>query len=321
MPSTKDLLRYYDDCRLCPRDCGANRNLGERGFCGESAGLRLAAAGLHFGEEPPITGAGGSGTIFVTGCNLRCSFCQNYQISQAGLGSEVTPAGFADICLQLQNAGAENINIVTGSHAVPGIIAGLEAAKAGGLRIPVLWNCSSYENAGTLALLNPHIDTYLPDLKTLNPDTAGTLFAAPDYPEKASAALEYLLSTGKPLLIRHLVLPGLLEDTREVLRWFAEKAAGRAQLSVMTQYTPVNRKLNTGMRLAPRYVNESEYAAVLAMLEEFGIEDGFYQELETGSDWTNRPTERNHFSFLTLYSHFQLPPHNFVPKDPKVTVK
>jgi putative pyruvate formate lyase activating enzyme len=281
---------------MCPRACGTDRIAGNVGFCGEGAGLRLAFAGLHRGEEPPLSGKGGSGTIFVSGCNLGCAFCQNWQISTGGgdkrLGRAVSPEEFTALCLELQNRGAENINIVTGSHAVPAIAQCLSAAKTAGLRLPVLWNSSGYENPETLELLDGHIDTWLPDLKTLDSDLAARFFNAPDYPTAAARAILWMMRH-RPggVIIRHLILPGYLESTRAVLRWFADNANGHhgpAQLSLMTQYTPIE-----GDKHAPgRFLDKREYATVLGWLEEFGIEDGFCQELVTGNDWLpdfNRP--------------------------------
>jgi putative pyruvate formate lyase activating enzyme len=303
---------FYSKCLLCPRNCAVDRNAGERGFCGETAELRVASASIHRGEEPPVTGAGGSGTIFISGCNLGCVFCQNYQISKkkSGLcmGRAVDTGEFAEICLALQKLGAENINIVTGSHAAPAIAKGLILAKERGLAIPVLWNSSGYEGMETLEILKDLIDVYLPDLKTLDPGIAGRFFYAPDYPSSAKRAILKMMEY-RPLgfgpgrgaagvmrsgvMIRHLVLPGCLEAAKEVLRWVADNGAGRALLSVMTQYTP----LKTAAKGAPgRYVSEKEYDAVLRWLEEFGIDDGFCQEPASGSEWLPDFTRTNPFS-------------------------
>jgi putative pyruvate formate lyase activating enzyme len=276
-------MSIYASCALCPRKCGVNRAAGERGFCGETSELRLAAASLHRGEEPPVTGQGGSGTVFVTGCNLGCAFCQNYQLSREGMGRAVTDGEFAAICLALQKQGAENINLVTGSHAVPALVRCVAAARQRGLALPVLWNSSAYESAETLALLRDTADGYLPDLKTLDRDIAARYFRAPDYPETAAAAI-LQMAEHRPgaVLVRHLVLPGHLEATRETLRWFAGHVRGRAQLSLMTQFTPVK----AGTAAIPhRGVSQSEYDTVLGWLGEFGIDDGFCQELAAGSDW------------------------------------
>jgi len=291
----------YKNCLLCPRRCGVNREEGQRGFCGETAVLRLAFAGIHRGEEPPITGAGGSGTIFVSGCNLGCTFCQNYQISKEGIGRAVSREEFAGICLDLQKHGAENINIVTGSHAAEALALGIIAARKIGLSIPVLWNSSGYEGLEILDILNNVVDVYLPDLKTLDSEIAARFFNAPNYGEYAAAAIlkmiEYrqLCLNEKMLsgvMVRHLVIPGFLESTRQVLAWFAQNCKGRALLSLMTQYTPVGQDAKT----PERYISEDEYNSVLSMLDEYGIDDGFCQELVTGSDWLPDFTQANPFS-------------------------
>jgi putative pyruvate formate lyase activating enzyme len=208
------------------------------------------------------------------------------------MGRVVETEEFARICLALQERGAENINIVTGSHAIPAIAGGLDAARAAGLRIPALWNTSSYESLEALELLRDRVDMYLPDLKTLDLELAAEFFGAPDYPQTAGAAILKMMEF-RPgqVFVRHLILPGYLQSTRKVLGWFAECCRGKARLSLMSQYTPV---LPTGQSVAPvpgqsgapgRFLNEEEYQTVLGWLEEFGIEDGFYQELSPGSDW------------------------------------
>jgi putative pyruvate formate lyase activating enzyme len=309
----------YETCALCGRACGINRTEGRKGFCGETDELRIAVASIHRGEEPPVTGWGGSGTVFITGCTLRCSFCQNYQISRDGMGAPVDAALFADICRELQARGAENINIVTGSHAVEGIAAGLAEARKRGLAIPALWNSSAYETVDAIDAAADQIQVYLPDLKTLDSAVAARYFHAPDYPEAATAAilrmaelrpLRYAPARGprpegadeddRPevlvsgVAVRHLVLPGHLEDTRRVLRWFADHLAGRALISLMTQYTPV-RSID-GADMPERFVDEGEYESVLGMLEDFGIEDGFYQELVASDDWLPDFRKTNPFS-------------------------
>lgn len=321
-----DFSGFYDSCNLCPRNCGVNRYCG-CGFCGEGAELRLACASIHRGEEPPITGTGGSGTIFVSGCNLGCVFCQNHQISRPALlrsglaargaeqplGRAVSIEEFVMICRTLQKAGAENINIVTGSHAIPALAAGIDAARSAGVYIPVLWNTSSYETVQALELLRGRIGIFLPDLKTLNVDIAKRFFNAPDYPAAAEAAIRTMMdmaadSTGPGtaadrVIIRHLILPGFLDSTRQVLNWFADNARGRALLSIMTQWTPpagagfdsgVQKDMPAGIPSC--YVSMAEYETVLAWLDEFGIEDGYCQELVTGSDWLPDFSRLNPFS-------------------------
>ncbi|MCL2196099.1 MAG: radical SAM protein [Treponema sp.] len=291
------MLDLYKSCKLCPRNCGINRLKGEIGYCGETPDLRIGAAVIHKGEEPPLTGKGGSGTIFISGCNLGCAFCQNYQLSKGGqvsqtsLGRTVSPEEFAKICVLLEKNGAENINIVTGSHAVPGIIEGFKEAKKQGLSLPILWNSSGYDSREALELLSDYIDIYLPDLKTLDSALAQKFFNAPDYPETAKAAILKMLGilekkslhdAREKIIIRHLVLPGFLESTRSVLKWFADNIKDRALLSLMTQYTPIP---NREREMPNRYLTEKEYKNVLKWLEEFEINDGFCQELVTGSDW------------------------------------
>jgi len=306
-----DISALYQNCRLCPRACGVDRLAGADGFCGESSQLRLAFAGLHRGEEPPLSGTGGSGTVFVSGCNLGCVFCQNWQISGGGqtdkhsgqrqgqhLGRAVSTDEFTAICLELQKRGAENINIVTGSHAVPAIVQGISAAKTAGLSIPVLWNSSGYESLETLELLDGHIDTYMPDLKTLDSNLAARFFNAPDYPQAASQAILWMIRHRQQpshVIIRHLILPGYLESTRAVLRWFADNAQGSALLSLMSQYTPITETNKRG-HSPGRFLSKQEYETVLGWLGELGIEDGFCQELLTGSDWLPDFNRFNPFS-------------------------
>jgi putative pyruvate formate lyase activating enzyme len=226
----------------------------------------------------------------VSGCNLRCVFCQNAQISQNGMGRPVDAAEFSAICLALQKRGAENINIVTGSHAVPAIAEGMTRARRDSVAIPCLWNSSAYEKGETLELLRGTVDMFLPDLKTLDKNIAARFFNAPDYPFHAENAVRKMMEMAgdkNKVIIRHLVLPGLPESTREVLRWFARNASGRATLSLMTQYTPVPARSGSQNKPAApeRFLNQPEYETALAWLDEFGIEDGFYQELETSGDW------------------------------------
>ena len=294
-----NILDLYKNCPLCPRNCGVDR-FSEKGRCGETAELRLAFAGLHSGEEPPLSGSNGSGTIFVSGCNMGCPLCQNWQISSGGvlapLGRSVSTEEFASICCALQDKGAENINIVTGSHAVPAIVQGVCAAQSAGLSIPVLWNSSGYDGIESLELLHEHIAIWLPDLKTLDNDLAARLFNAADYPQAAVKAIEWMTHNNPhKVIVRHLILPGHLESTRSVLRWFADTIAGSAQLSLMSQYTQIGKNNETypGPR---RFLNEREYETVLGWLSEFGIEKGFCQDLVTGDDWLPDFTRANPFA-------------------------
>jgi len=278
-------MNYYKNCLLCPRNCGVERLADlqrgfrqKKGYCGESAQLRIASADLHFGEEKPITGRGGSGTIFISGCSLGCIFCQNHDISQGNpsFGKVISISDFADICLKLELKGAENINIVTGSHAVPTIIEGIKTAKKMGLQLPVIWNSSAYEKTETLDLLKGYIDIFLPDLKTLDSLIAHKLFNAPDYPEIAAAAILKMTEMCERVIIRHLILPGLLESTRSVLHWISQNVKDRVTLSLMNQYYPAGK--NPYVKDMPkRRLTKDEYDTSICWLKEFGIEDVLVQ--------------------------------------------
>ncbi len=302
----------YRNCRQCPRNCGADRTGGKKGLCGESAALRAAAACLHFGEEPLLTVFGGSGTIFFTGCTLRCSFCQNYQISQQGMGREISTDEFAGICLKLQEAGAENINLVTGSHHIPAIAKGLAAAKEAGLSIPVAWNSSAYESPESLMLLKGLVDIWLPDLKTLNPMMSKSLFGAEDYPAAAKKAIRTMLSLSplsirevsrggetkekmlSGVIIRHLFLPGRMDDTVLVLDYLKAHADGRACISLMSQYTPVpfeggaaelETRRTSLAAFQNRLVSTDEDARLRELIDSYCFEYLFYQDLSDDTSW------------------------------------
>ena len=351
-----DSLELYRQCRQCPRKCGADRTVmpvvecpqsgcidtasglvnhrSSPGFCHEPADLRIAFAGLHFGEEPLVTVFGGSGTIFFTGCTLRCAFCQNYQISQNGYGRAVDKAEFTDICLRLQAAGAENINLVTGSHHIPRIAEYLRAARDAGVTIPFCWNSSAYENVEMLELLKGLVTIWLPDLKTLDSAFAKKLFAAPDYPQVASAAIKWMIENnpleisqipeppnakpaewaepGQPrdkmmsgVIIRHLFMPGHFAETADVLAWLKENADGRAIISLMNQYTPVPFEESADKlqarraalsNLENRLVTPEEDADIRDLIEAYDFEYLFYQELTDDTSWLPDFTRAQPFS-------------------------
>ncbi len=287
-------MQTYENCTLCGRVCRIDRSKGQRGFCGESNTMRIACAVVHFGEEPPVTGKNGSGTVFFSGCTLGCAFCQNWQISQGGVGREVSVSEFADICLMLQAKKAENINLVTPTHFIPSIAEGLKLAKERGLLIPVLWNTSGFEKVESLTIVHPYVDVYLPDLKTLDAAEARRLFQTSLYPKYATESLLFLAAE-RPLLIengsikrgvivRHLALPDNLESSYRVIDWFAEHLKGRAILSLMMQYTPVKAPRCSAV-IPDRFVNENEYESLVERLDACGIEDGFCQYLNPDDDW------------------------------------
>jgi putative pyruvate formate lyase activating enzyme len=264
--------------------------------------MRLAWAGIHRGEEPPLTASGGSGAMFFTGCTLRCAFCQNHQISRCGMGRKIDLREFSEIALRLQAMGTENLNLITATQFIPSIVAGVAMARERGLKMPVLWNSSGYESPAALDALSGTVSVWLPDLKTLEPETARSFFGSADYPERATAAIKRMAAMGgveiadgrmrRGTIVRHLVLPGRLEESRAVFAWFAENLGGRALISVMTQYTPIlampgpgSEKISGAITAPDRFVDTEEYESIMEMLEEYGLEGGFYQELETGSDW------------------------------------
>lgn len=298
----------YKSCVQCPRKCGINRSE-KCAFCGESDELRIALACLHFGEEPLITVKGGSGTIFVTGCTLRCSFCQNYQISQQGMGRVVAKEEFIKICLELQELGAENINIVTGSHQIPLLAEYIKSAKSSGLEIPVAWNSSGYESVESLELLKGAVDIWLPDFKTLNPLMSKELFAAEDYPSVAKKAIRWMIENTETeirdedsdhpkmmsgVIIRHLVLPGRIDDSVLALEWLKKHADGRACISLMSQYTPVpfkgdekelewrNKSLGAFQN---RLINSEEDKTLRDLIDSYDFEYLFYQDLSDDDSW------------------------------------
>jgi putative pyruvate formate lyase activating enzyme len=280
----------YADCAFCPRRCRVDR-FRERGVCGEGPRIRAAAAVLHYGEEPPLVGEGGSGALFLTGCTLRCSYCQNRQISAQGTGLELSVEECAGLALELQSRGAASFNLVSGTPFLPSLIEAVQLARERGLKIPVVWNSSGYELPEAVDALAEAVDIFLPDMKSLRPAITGRFSAARDYPEHARRAIDRMARC-KPLryagervlegtIVRHLVLPGLLEQSREVLEWFAETHARRALLSLMVQYgVPEEPGSSHGGPGGPqnRPLRDQEYAQLLDWLEELGIEEGYIQE-------------------------------------------
>ena len=278
----------YHSCRLCPRACGVDRTAA-RGFCGCSDAAHVARAGLHFGEEPPISGSRGSGTIFFCGCTLRCPFCQNHRISRDGdAGRAVTAAELAELMLDLQARGAHNINLVTATHYLPTVVAALDLARAD-LHIPILYNCGGYESTETVRALDGYVDVWLPDLKYGTAEAAQACSAPADYPEVALAAIAQMAAqAGAPqfapdgtivrgVIVRHLVLPGGRRDSIVALKRLAEVIDPAAiRLSLMRQYTPP-----AALALAPplnRTLTTFEYDSVLRAAGAF---DGYVQSAES----------------------------------------
>ena len=291
-------------CQLCPRACGVDRAAGERGVCGAQGELVVARAALHMWEEPPISGSRGSGTVFFSNCPLRCVYCQNQVIADGRAGVPVTVDEVADMCLDLQQQGALNVNFVTPTHYSPHIRAAVARARAHGLALPVVWNTSGYETVQAVRDNVGTVDVYLTDFKYCSSGLARRYSAAPDYPEVAMAALEEMVRCvgapegdevdGRPRLtrgvvVRHLMLPGALEDSKRVVRMLHERYGSSIRLSIMNQYTPVladaaasgdawaGHVLERYPELARR-VPDEEYERLLDYADEIGVEDYFWQE-------------------------------------------
>jgi putative pyruvate formate lyase activating enzyme len=242
------------ECDICPRRCRVNRKGGERGVCRVGGNAAVASFGPHFGEEAPLVGNNGSGTVFFSGCNLRCVFCQNYEISH-GEGSEVSAGSLAGIFLSIQRMGCHNLNLVTPTHVTPQIVEALSLASSGGLSIPVVYNCGGYESVDTLQVLEGVVDIYMPDVKFLDAEPAGRYCDAPDYPEVVRAALTEMDRQVGPLsldphgialrgvLVRHLVMPGEASTTRRVIDFLADEIGKDTYLNLMHQYRPCGRAL------------------------------------------------------------------------------
>lgn len=280
-------------CEICPRKCGADRSTA-RGACGETNTLRIARAAPHMWEEPPISGEKGSGTVFFSGCGLRCIYCQNHEIAVSHLGYDVTPARLCEIMLDLQEQGVHNLNLVTASHFTEQLIPVLRDIRPK-LHIPVLWNSSGYELPETLRLLEGLIDIYLPDFKYMRRDTAAAYSHAPDYPDIAKAALaEMVRQCGAPQIdaptglmtrgvqVRHLVLPGHAQESRQVLWYLYQTYGNGIGYSIMNQYTPMPQMRDH--LLLSRRVTEKEYAHVVQYVRQIGIERAYTQEGESACE-------------------------------------
>jgi putative pyruvate formate lyase activating enzyme len=247
--NVRRLREMISSCGLCPRRCGVDRAAGQVGACRIAAEAKVASAGPHFGEEPVLVGRGGSGTIFLVGCNLDCVFCQNFDISHSDRGREMLPAQLAAVALRLARSGCENVNFVTPTHVAHAVAEAILRARSAGLTVPVVYNCGGYESVETLRLLAGLVEVYMPDFKYADADAGRKYSGVPDYPDVATAALEEMYRQVGPLrtdgrgvatrgvLVRHLVLPGDLARSREVVDIVARTAPGAA-LNVMAQYRP-----------------------------------------------------------------------------------
>ena len=290
MDITKKLLT---DCRLCPRNCGADRWKG-KGYCGVGAEVKIARAALHMWEEPCISGKEGSGAIFFSGCSLGCDYCQNRSISRGERGKAVTVEKLAEIMISLQEQNANNINLVTAGHYAPQTAEALYLAKEKGLRIPVVYNSSGYEKPETLRLLSGLVDVYLPDFKYLSPELSRKYSRAEDYGARAKEALkEMLRQTGSPcfdergmiergVIVRHLLLPGHVEESKRVVEYLYKTYRNQIYISIMNQYTPMPAMAKDP--LLSRRVTKREYDRLVDYALSLGVEQGFIQEGETAKE-------------------------------------
>lgn len=283
-------MNVLTSCNLCNRNCNVNR-YHNRGVCGANYKLKVARCALHYFEEPCISGTNGSGAIFFSNCNLKCVFCQNKKISTNGYGEEISIKRFSEICLELQNEGAHNINLVTPTMYVPHIVKGIKKARNNGLSIPIIYNTSSYENVSTIKMLDKTIDVYLPDLKYYDDSYAVKYSHVENYFNTASKAIDEMYNQVgsiefdkngmiiKGIIVRVLLLPGLKEDAKKIINYLYNKYNDNIYISIMNQYTPLYKFKNfTNLN---NKVTEEEYYEVVNYACDLGVVNGFIQEGET----------------------------------------
>lgn len=271
-----------DSCTLCPRQCKVNRNQDEIGICGIGREARVASYGPHFGEEQPLVGTHGSGTIFFCGCNLHCVFCQNEDISRAdGEGVSVDASQLAAVMLELQAGGCHNINLVTPSHVVPQILEALLTAVPMGLHLPLVYNTGGYDDENTLALLDGVVDIYMPDFKFWEPETSKRYARAPDYPERARRAITVMHTqvgelqiddhglAVRGLLVRHLLMPDMLDQSKEIFSFLATSISKDTYINIMDQYRPCGKA--SRFKELDRTIMATEHSQALALAREAGL--------------------------------------------------
>ncbi len=281
-------MAMLDDCAICPRKCHVNRTAGSlKGICGVDARLKISSANLHHGEEPPISGTRGSGTIFLSGCNLKCVYCQNYPISQFRHGEYATIDEVAGMMLDLERRGAHNINFVTPTHYVPQLMAAMLSAYKRGLTLPIVYNTSGHDSVEVLQLLDGIVEIYMPDMRYSSPEMARCYSIARNYPEVNRAAIKEMhrqvgdllinadgIAT-RGLLVRHLVLPENIAGSEDIFHFLAEEVSPETFVSLMSQYFPAHKAVS--MDKINRRILKNEYAAALDALERAGLGNGFVQ--------------------------------------------
>lgn len=287
-------MNKYEDCLLCPRKCGINRSTGQTGVCGVSSEIKVARAALHYWEEPCISGKKGSGAVFFSGCSLHCVFCQNREISDGKEGKVISKERLSDIFMELADKGANNINLVTPGQYIPDIVWAVNDAKSRGMKLPIIYNTSGYENVTELKLLEGIVDVYLPDFKYMDSTLSAMYSRAKDYPSVAKQALSEMVrqqpdvviddATGliqKGVIVRQLLLPGHVNDAKAVLKYLYDTYHDHVYISMMSQFTPIALKDYPEIN---RTVTRREYERLVDYALEIGITNAFIQEGDVAKD-------------------------------------
>lgn len=287
-------MNKYENCLLCPRKCGINRSTGQTGVCGVSSEIKVARAALHYWEEPCISGKRGSGAVFFSGCSLHCVFCQNREISDGKEGKVISKERLSDIFMELADKGANNINLVTPGQYIPDIVWAVNDAKSRGMKLPIIYNTSGYENVTELKLLEGIVDVYLPDFKYMDSTLSAMYSRAKDYPSVAKQALSEMVrqqpdvviddSTGliqKGVIVRQLLLPGHVNDAKAVLKYLYDTYHDHVYISMMSQFTPIALKDYPEIN---RTVTRREYERLVDYALEIGITNAFIQEGDVAKD-------------------------------------
>lgn len=287
-------MNKYENCLLCPRKCGINRSTGQTGVCGVSSEIKVARAALHYWEEPCISGKRGSGAVFFSGCSLHCVFCQNREISDGKAGKVISKERLSDIFMELADKGANNINLVTPGQYIPDIVWAVNNAKSRGMKLPIIYNTSGYENVTELKLLEGIVDVYLPDFKYMDSALSAMYSRAKDYPSVAKQALSEMVrqqpdvviddATGliqKGVIVRQLLLPGHVNDAKAVLKYLYDTYHDHVYISMMSQFTPIALKDYPEIN---RTVTRREYERLVDYALEIGITNAFIQEGDVAKD-------------------------------------
>ena len=287
-------MNKLESCTICPHNCKVNRLEGKIGRCRTGKNVKIALSSLHFAEEPCISGKNGSGTVFFSNCNLRCIYCQNYEISQEGKGNEISIQELAQIFIEQQKKGAHNINLVTPTMYVPQIIESIKIAKKNGLNLPIIYNTNGYENIETIKMLEGYIDVYLPDLKYYSNELSKKYSSVDNYFNIASNAIKEMINqVGAPefdeegmlikgVIIRHLVLPNHIQNTKNILKWIKENLPQEVWVSVMAQYFPIYKAKED--ELLNRKLKHKEYREIENFLYLLDLENGYLQDLEENEE-------------------------------------